>query len=267
MYVRGAGPVRVPGRSLALRRGGSTSAAGRGSSHGVAEPGRARTRCACVSDDVMFVFGGRDVRPGEDVVTHDDLDGFDLEAAEWLATDLRGEGPPASTSPWPSRKTAQAPASVALRGVSRDARRGPAAVRRRTRRWSRPRSVNVPSPRQATRRRRTVTRVALRHVLGRDLGSGRQATMSVAQRRMHARAVDVERDTDPRFGGAAARWTARWCCCTARGTRTRRRTCATTPRRAVDPPSAAAQVDLRALATWCRPRRRGEQRAGLRYAH
>jgi hypothetical protein len=41
----------------------------------------------------MFVFGGRDVQPGKDVVTFDDLYGFDLEAGEWLAIETRWRKP------------------------------------------------------------------------------------------------------------------------------------------------------------------------------
>ena len=58
-----------------------------------APPAPRTNHCACVSDDVMFVFGGRDVQPGKDVVTYDDLYGFDLEAGEWLAIETRWRKP------------------------------------------------------------------------------------------------------------------------------------------------------------------------------
>jgi hypothetical protein len=58
-----------------------------------APPAPRTNHCACVSDDVMFVFGGRDVQPGKDVVTFDDLYGFDLEAGEWLAIETRWRKP------------------------------------------------------------------------------------------------------------------------------------------------------------------------------
>jgi hypothetical protein len=41
----------------------------------------------------MFVFGGRDVRPGKDVLTYDDLCGFDFETGEWFAVDARWRKP------------------------------------------------------------------------------------------------------------------------------------------------------------------------------
>ena len=60
----------------------------------VGAPPSVRTgHCACVSDDVMFVFGGRDVRPGQDVITYDDLYGFDLREREWLTIDARWRRP------------------------------------------------------------------------------------------------------------------------------------------------------------------------------
>ena len=60
----------------------------------VGAPPSVRTgHCACVSDDVMFIFGGRDVRPGQDVVTYNDLYGFDLREREWLTIDTRWRRP------------------------------------------------------------------------------------------------------------------------------------------------------------------------------
>ena len=58
-------------------------------------PPPARTgHCACVSDDVMFVFGGKDVQPGKDEQRiYNDLYGFDLNQREWLAIDTRWRRP------------------------------------------------------------------------------------------------------------------------------------------------------------------------------
>ena len=48
------------------------------------EPPAARTgHCACVSNGVMFIFGGKDVRPGMDSIAHNDLYGYDLKEREW----------------------------------------------------------------------------------------------------------------------------------------------------------------------------------------
>ena len=47
-------------------------------------PRRRTGHCACVSNGVMFVFGGKDVRPGMDSVAHNDLYGYDLKEREWL---------------------------------------------------------------------------------------------------------------------------------------------------------------------------------------
>ena len=58
------------------------------------EPPAARTgHCACVSNGVMFVFGGKDVRPGMDSVAHNDLYGYDLKEREWLPIETRWRRP------------------------------------------------------------------------------------------------------------------------------------------------------------------------------
>ena len=58
-----------------------------------APPAPRTNHCACVSDDVMFVFGGKDVQPGKDVISYDDLYGFDFENWEWLAIETRWRKP------------------------------------------------------------------------------------------------------------------------------------------------------------------------------
>eukprot|EP00227_Mantoniella_beaufortii_P007284 CAMPEP_0197585694 /NCGR_PEP_ID=MMETSP1326-20131121/7914_1 /TAXON_ID=1155430 /ORGANISM="Genus nov. species nov., Strain RCC2288" /LENGTH=351 /DNA_ID=CAMNT_0043150237 /DNA_START=141 /DNA_END=1193 /DNA_ORIENTATION=- len=63
----------------------------------IGAPPSVRTgHCACVSDGVMFIFGGKDVRPGagsSDVVTYSDLYGFDLGESEWLTIETKWRRP------------------------------------------------------------------------------------------------------------------------------------------------------------------------------
>ena len=58
------------------------------------EPPAARTgHCACVSNGVMFIFGGKDVRPGMDSIAHNDLYGYDLKEREWLSIETKWRRP------------------------------------------------------------------------------------------------------------------------------------------------------------------------------
>ena len=71
----------------------------------IGAPPSARTaHAACISDGVMFIFGGKDVRPGhsqqsqdggtgQDVVAYNDLYGFDLKESEWLTIETKWRRP------------------------------------------------------------------------------------------------------------------------------------------------------------------------------
>ena len=49
--------------------------------------------CACVSENVLFIFGGKDARPGMNVESFEDLYGFDIAEREWLHIESRHGGP------------------------------------------------------------------------------------------------------------------------------------------------------------------------------
>ncbi len=166
-----------------------------------APPAPRTNHCACVSDDVMFVFGGRDVRPGEDVVTHDDLYGFDLEAAEWLAIETRWRRPAGGDG------CAMTSANGVLYVLSPSETCTEMLVwclqlgAKNALRWTQvPRSGNVPSPRvgyaTATHGHNWIVhggRVLLRDGALGDTYAFHFPTAEWAR-------FDRESDTDPRFG-------------------------------------------------------------------
>jgi len=166
-----------------------------------APPAPRTNHCACVSDDVMFVFGGRDVRPGEDVVTYDDLYGFDLEAAEWLAIETRWRRPAGGDG------CAMTSANGVLYVLSPSETCTEMLVwclqlgAKNALRWTQvPRSGNVPSPRvgyaTATHGHNWIVhggRVLLRDGALGDTYAFHFPTAEWAR-------FDRESDTDPRFG-------------------------------------------------------------------
>ena len=149
----------------------------------------------------MFVFGGRDVRPGEDVVTHDDLYGFDLEAAEWLAIETRWRRPAGGDG------CAMTSANGVLYVLSPSETCTEMLVwclqlgAKNALRWTQvPRSGNVPSPRvgyaTATHGHNWIVhggRVLLRDGALGDTYAFHFPTAEWAR-------FDRESDTDPRFG-------------------------------------------------------------------